>query len=61
VDQQEFDAQRHAAPSKNADELTVLASQSDDPAARVWYLEWAKAFRTLASLNKSSERHETKN
>lgn len=41
----------HETPAQNADELARLASEAADPGARVWYLEWAKAFRQLASLN----------
>jgi hypothetical protein len=61
VEQQGFDKRQHDSPARNADELAALAAKSQDPAARVWYLEWAKAFRRLASLNKSSDRPETKN
>jgi len=37
-------------PEQSAEELTELARHADDPAARVWYLEWARAFRRLASI-----------
>jgi hypothetical protein len=35
-------------PQRAAEELTELARQAHDPAVRVWYLEWAKAFQQLA-------------
>jgi hypothetical protein len=39
-----------STPHRRADELTRLANQSDDPGARAWYLQWAKAFRRLAAM-----------
>ncbi len=41
----------YTAPARNAQELARLASTTDDPAARIWYLEWAKAFRRLALIH----------
>ena len=41
----------HETPAQNAEELARLASEAEDPGARVWFLEWAKAFRQLALLN----------
>jgi hypothetical protein len=37
-------------PEHRADELKELARQSDDPGARAWYLQWAKAFDRLAEI-----------
>jgi hypothetical protein len=41
----------HETPAHNAEELTRLALTAEDPGERVWFLEWARAFRKLASLN----------
>ena len=41
----------HQGPARNAEDLARLASSTDDPAARIWYLEWAKAFRRLALIH----------
>jgi hypothetical protein len=37
-------------PERIAEELTALARLADDPAARIWYLQWAKAFDRLAEI-----------
>ena len=42
---------RHQTPARNAEELARLASSTDDPAARIWFLEWAKAFQRLALIH----------
>jgi hypothetical protein len=41
----------HETPAQNAEELARLAAEADHPGERVWFLEWARAFRKLASLN----------
>ncbi len=41
----------HQTPARNAEELARLASSTDDPAARIWFLEWANAFRRLALIH----------
>jgi hypothetical protein len=38
-------------PEQNAEELAKLAAGARDPGSRIWYLEWAKAFRKLALFN----------
>lgn len=44
--------------SRRADELTELAAREVDPGLRLFYLEWAKAFRRLAVFGeRTRERH----
>jgi hypothetical protein len=38
------------SPAQKAEELARLASSTKNPGERVWLLEWARAFRKLASL-----------
>jgi len=35
---------------QHAQDLTELARHADDPGARAWYLQWAKAFDRLAEI-----------
>jgi hypothetical protein len=35
-------------PEETAEELAFLARHTPNPGARIWYLEWAKAFQRLA-------------
>jgi len=37
-------------PKHAAEELARLAQRTDSIGARVWYLEWAKAFQRLAQI-----------
>lgn len=45
-------------PQRAAEELTELARRADDPGVRVWCLEWAKAFQTLALFHERQNRPE---
>ena len=40
----------HGEAARHAEELTEMAAEKDDPGARAFLLEWAKAFRRLANL-----------
>jgi hypothetical protein len=39
-------------PGETAEELARLAAQARNPAERIWYLQWARAFRQLAVLGR---------
>ena len=41
-------------PAKAAEELARLAAGSRNPEERLWFLQWAQAFRQLAAFGERS-------
>jgi hypothetical protein len=41
------------SPKETSEELAALAKHAEDPGARLWFLEWARAFRRLAAIEEA--------